>query len=226
MYNKLNNIEEVDNNNLIQYNNRYIPYMCGSFLVKSDVDEFRLLPFHHNIYDHLINELLFDNLKSREFIKGNVMRYLNLKTYRENNLFIRKMKEYFPSVDGIIKTINGIDQSCGCLSILLQRFESYLLLDIGAKQLLKDLPHLNFFTVHDSVVVEESYAQEVKDILSKTIFKTTGKQIGLQIKPSEDPFEKIEETINCIWSKSYKKVVLERRKKKFNIKLGSTIPTC
>ncbi|WP_312394401.1 hypothetical protein [Chryseobacterium sp.] len=214
LYNKLNNnIEEVDNNNLI-------PYMCGTFLEKSDVDKFRLLPFHHNIYDYL-NELLFKNLKSREYIKGNVMRYLNLKKYRDNNLFIRKMKEFFPSVDGVIEMINSVDENCGCLSILMQRFESYILLDIGAKQLLKDIPQLNFFTVHDSIVVEESYAQEVKDILSRRILNATGKRIGLQIKLSENPFEKIEETINSIWSKSYKKVVLERRKKKFKFKLDN-----
>lgn len=222
LYNKLNNIEEVDNNNLIQYNNRYIPYMCGTFLEKNDVDEFKSLPFHDNIYDYL-NELLFKNLKSREFIKGNVMRYLNLKKYRDNNLFIRKMKEFFPSVDAVIETINSVDENCGCLSILLQRFESYLLLEIGAKQLLKDLPHLNFFSVHDSIAVEESYAQDVKDILSKKIFEITGKEIGLQIKVLENPFDYIEKTTNEIWTKSYKKVVQDRRKKRFKIKLQSTI---
>ena len=221
LYNKLTNNKNYIDNKLIPYNNKYIPYMCGTFLEKEDVNIFRSLPFDDSIYDHL-NRIIFKNTKNRDYIKSNVMRYLNLKKYRDNNLFIRKMKEIFPSVDGIIKTINSIDESCGSLSILLQRFESFLLLEVGAKQLIKNLPNLNFFTVHDSIAVEESYAIEVKDILSNKIFEITGKNIGLQIKSPKDPFEKIGETVSAIWSKSYKRVVLERRRRLNDI----TISTC
>jgi hypothetical protein len=212
LYNKLNNEVIYIDNNIISYNNGYIPYMCGTFLENKDVDEFRSLPFHDNIYDYL-NELLFQNHKSREFVKGNVMRYLNLKKYRENNLFIRKMKEFFPSVDGMIETINGVDESRGCLSILLQRFESYLLLDIGAKEVLKKIPEINFFTIHDSMVVEEQFAEIVRNILSDIIHETTGKKIGFKIKQYVDPFEKIDVLVTEIWNKSSKKIISIRRKR-------------
>lgn len=144
------------------------------------------------------------------------MSYLNLKKHRENNTFIRKMNEIFPNVGQVIELINGLDNSKGCLAILLQRFESTLLLDIGIKKLLKEIPNLNFFTVHDSVAVEEEMAETVKNILSAVISETTGKQIGLSVKEREDPFKKIENTALEMLNKSYKKILSKRRKVKFS----------
>ncbi|MDO3423970.1 hypothetical protein QWT87_03640 [Chryseobacterium sp. APV1] len=44
---------------------------------------------------------------------------------------------------------------------------------------MKKQPDLNFFTIHDSVAVEEGMAETVKNILSAVISETTGKPIGL-----------------------------------------------
>lgn len=89
------------------------------------------------------------------------------------------------------------------------------MLDIGIKKLLKKHPDLNFFTIHDSVAVEEGMAETVKNILSAVISETTGKPIGLSIKESEDPFKTIENTALEMLNKSCKKVISKRRKEKF-----------
>ncbi|WP_312074956.1 hypothetical protein [Chryseobacterium sp.] len=208
-------IKEQIKNKFKYKNKSYIPYMCGTFLNQKDVEQFNDLPFDNNLYQHL-NNILFDGKKTREYIKRNVMSYLNLKKHRENNTFIRKMNEKFPNVGHVIELINGLDNSKGCLAILLQRFESTLLLDIGIKKLLKEHPNLNFFTIHDSVAVEEGMSETVKNILSAVISETTGKQIGLSIKEREDPFKTIENTALEMLNKSYKKVISKRRKEKFN----------
>ncbi|GAA4149519.1 hypothetical protein GCM10022217_01530 [Chryseobacterium ginsenosidimutans] len=205
---------KFNNQLLYEHKSSYIPYICGTFLNKEDIGEFRSLPFNNNIYDHL-NELIFNGEKDRNFIKRNVMSYLNLKRHRENNTFIRKMKERFPSVNGIIEMINEIDESRGWMSILLQRFESYLLLDVGIRKLLQEMPDLNFFTVHDSIVIEQTKAIEVRNSLAEIIRETTGTPIGLVIKPTTDPFDRIEQTINEIWNRSFKKVMNKRRKEKY-----------
>ena len=189
--------------------------MCGTFLNQKDVEQFNDLPFDNNLYQQL-NNILFGGEKTREYIKRNVMSYLNLKKHRENNTFIRKMNEKFPNVGQVIELINGLDNSKGCLAILLQRFESNLLLDIGIKKLLKEHPNLNFFTIHDSVAVEEGMAETVKNILSEVISETTGKPIGLSIKKPEDPFKTIENTALEMLNKSYKKILSKRRKVKFS----------
>lgn len=200
-----------DKRNITQYNKSIIPYICGSILNKKDVQQYISLPFSIGVYECL-NTLLFNDSKDREYIKRNVMNFLNLQNFRDNNQFILGMRKKFPHVDEVIKIINGVDFTKGWLSILLQRIESYLLLDVGTKSIIEKIPNINFLTVHDSILVEEKYDQNVKEILEKSISKETGIDVGLKIKSFEDPLEDINNLVEEKWSDIQKSVRNTRNK--------------
>lgn len=203
----LNNREDIH-----QYNKSTIPYMCG-VIEKEDVCQYISLPYKQGIYEYL-NEYLFENTKNRKYIKDNVMKFLYLKDYRNDNDFVRKMVHKFPTVDSIIKIINGVDDTRGWLSILLQRIESYLLLNIGVKSVLDKFPNFNFLTVHDSVLVEEKNSKIVHRILEVSITEETGIPIGFKIKSCGNPMDDIDEIIDEKWKDVLKSVRRERNKTK------------
>jgi hypothetical protein len=194
-------------------NNNTIPYMSGRILNQPDIHNYISLPFREGLYEYL-NTLLFNGQMDREKIKKNVMNFVNLAKFRENNLFIREMKDKFPNVNEFVELINGVDSSKGWLAVLLQRTESYLLLDVGVKKVLEELPKINFLTVHDSLLVEEGYSGIVKKILEDSITEITGVPIGFSIRTFDNTFDDVDDLVEDKWMKIKKSVRKERRKLK------------
>lgn len=185
-----------------------------------DVNEYKSLPFGEGIYDS-INEDLFDGEKDKKYIKRNIMFFLNMIKYRNNNEVVEKMSVQFPAINEIVKIFNGRSIDDKNISILLQRVESYLLLEIGIKKVLEVIPNIDFITVHDSVVVEEKYAVQVKDILEKSISGVTGIPIGLDFKAEGDPMNNVEDIVEKSWMgivNSYRKEGAKRRNRLNKIK--------
>lgn len=195
--------------NIVYYNKGDISLwsiMCGTFSSVKDIKIYNQLPFYTGIYDY-INQIFYKGEKSIETIKKGIMNFHNLQKYRKKSPVVKEMVNTFPSVNNIIEQINNLSKNKGYLFILLQRAESYLLLQTGAQKLLERIPNLKFFTVHDSLVVPEDQAESVSKILSDSIYKFTGIEIGLKIKRT-NPFKNIEETSSEIWKKSLKSLNL------------------
>lgn len=94
----------------------------------------------------------------------------------------------FPHVWQLFAAVKGKDYNR--LSILLQRIESYVILQRVAPRIVQDLQGLPFITRHDSLlpsgilVIEE--ADEVKKIMSKVIKEVTGLSPIIRIKNHEN----------------------------------------
>lgn len=219
-YKIINNILINKNiNSLSSYNDSFLLYMSSLFS-STDLLEFKSLPFNNNFYEHL-NEILFVGKKDRCYIKKNIMMYLNLKKNRSGNKLIRAMNSRFRHIAEVIDIFNSDFNPKGNLSTLLQCVESVLFLEVGIKNVLKEIPDLNFVTVHDSIIVEEKYGQKVMAILSNSISEVTGSRIQLDYKKITSPIDEIEETVQKQWKKistSYKKHL---RKIKAKSKQGS-----
>jgi hypothetical protein len=179
----LNSNSSLSSNSNIDISNKKnissIPFMCGTF--KSEIIKFKELYDGNDIYEN-INKLVFNGEKTRDQIKDGIMNFLNQSDFRKKSVFISKMKKHFPKINDFIETIQKFDQHKSCSALLLQRVESYLLLKVGAKELLNKIPEISFFTIHDSVVVEESRSQEVMEILQTVISEKTGVQIQFKLK--------------------------------------------
>ncbi|SFI10989.1 hypothetical protein [Halpernia frigidisoli] len=198
------------------YNNSMLLYMLGIF-DNNDINEYRSLPFSEGVYE-FVDQTLFDGEKGRGYVKNSVMMLLNLKNQRNRNSFITTMSRRYPTVSDIIEMINGYKGDLRNLSTLLQRVESYLFLEVGIKNVLSEIPDLNFITVHDSIIVDESYANEIKEILCKSIKLVTGLPIGFKIKPILNPMDTIEKIVDESWLTMLKRYRKYRRDENKNRK--------
>lgn len=188
LYNIYNELYHDINNSIyiINKNKKFspIPFMCGD--LEKEIKTFKSLFDGNDIYEN-INHLVFKGKKTRDEIKDGIMNFLNQSQYRKSSKFISDMKKNFPNINGLIEKIQRINQHKSYFALLLQRVESYLLLQVGAKELLNQIPDLCFFTIHDAVVVEKSKAKEVKAILEIAISEKTGVKIQFKVKlPNKD----------------------------------------
>ena len=188
LYNIYNELYHDINNSIyiINKNKKFspIPFMCGDLEI--EIKKFNSLFDGNDIYEN-INHLVFKGKKTRDEIKDGIMNFLNQSQYRKSSKFISDMKKNFPNINGLIEKIQRINQHKSYFALLLQRVESYLLLQVGAKELLNQIPDLCFFTIHDAVVVEKSKAKEVKAILEIAISEKTGVKIQFKVKlPNKD----------------------------------------
>lgn len=210
-YNKVHNDPSID---LTSYSDSMLLYMCGTFN-NSDVNEFKNLQNEDCIYSYL-NNVLFDGTKDRDYIKDNVMKFLNMKKFRDSNLLVSVMSRKYPTTDDVIDIFNNHMSGKGNLSTLLQCTEAYLILEVGIKSVLKKLPELRFITIHDSIMVEEVYAEQVREILTDAISKVTEYQVAFSLEKIMDPIDSIQETVDQSWKdmlSAYEKHLKGKRSK-------------
>jgi len=182
--------------------------MWCTFQSSNDIKRYQNLPFQNGIYDYINNEF-FEGEKKTESIKKSIMNFHNLKKHRNSDFLIKEMIKRYPSVNTTIEQINGLDNRKGYMSLLLQRVESFLLLNVGSKKLLSEIPNIKFFTVHDSIVVQSQQSEKVMNIVSSAISELTGIEIGMKIK-NTDPFANINDTVREIWDKTLKDLNLNK----------------
>lgn len=164
----------INNNNILPP-----PFMCGTF--EKEIKQYKELFDGNDIYEN-INQVVFYGTKTRKQVKDGMMNFLNQNKFRNNIEFISEIKKHFPYINDFIENIQKLSTHKSCIAILLQRVESYLLLQVGCRELLKQIPDLCYFTIHDSVAVEESKAPKVMEILQRVISEKTGVPIKFKVK--------------------------------------------
>ena len=209
LYNQLNYIvskSTTDITSLIGnslYNNKKgFPkyFMTGGLDFCKEVQTYRNLPFKEGFYPHLNNTLLDGDFDTQK-VKDNVMLLLNLKNLRkrENISLIQQFKNYFPSINLFIESLNNFKKLKSTIAILMQRSESYLFLQVGCKAVNERLPDVPFLTIHDSILIEQKYAEMTKRILEKQLYSMTGIETGINVKVIDDPMTTLEFDIEEIW---------------------------
>ena len=84
----------------------------------------------------------------------------------------RIFKELFPSVYEVFSLVKKKDKAD--LPRLLQRIESYLLLDVITRRISKDRSDLPIFTIHDSIVTTVGNERYVRQIMQEELMKAIG----------------------------------------------------
>jgi hypothetical protein len=96
----------------------------------------------------------------------------------------------------LIEEIGFYNKIRSAFSLLLQRSESHLVLDIVAKKLIEEYPSNKIFSIHDSFLFEDN-GVDIKIVVEKIkqyLKDYTGIIPGIKIKNS-NPFESIDEII-------------------------------
>ena len=95
-------------------------------------------------------------------------RFLAQKEARPKRLF----KELFPMVYTLFSRIKQSDKTH--LPRLLQRIESYLMLQVIAKRISRERPQLPIFTIHDSIITTAGNEEYVQSVLLEEMAKAIG----------------------------------------------------
>ncbi|ARN77942.1 hypothetical protein BST97_07990 [Nonlabens spongiae] len=123
---------------------------------------------------------LFSRELGYEYADRNRVKVEVLKLFFSSNSFIsqpdaaakREFKKHFPTVYKIFSAVKKKNKAD--LAILLQSIESYLMLDVIAKRISKELPHAPIFSIHDSIATTHEYADDVERIMNEELTKAIG----------------------------------------------------
>ena len=106
----------------------------------------------------------------------------------------------YPGVD---KWICHLHNKIGSnkFAYLLQRTESYLVLDVISREFHDKYPSLPVYTIHDSICTYEEYLPDLQSLLLGRFYEITGVKVGVKTdckKPNPEPKP---EDIELEWEK-------------------------
>lgn len=208
-----NNI--IYNTNYSSFNNKNNShsFMWCPFLNNSEMEsisKYSSAPFYIDFYTHLIrkyNEINDNKLEGnisdlRKKLKSNMMYVLfdSNSNHRNANEFIRVFKSVYPGVNKWLETMM-INIGKKELSYLLQRAESYLLLNIVSRDFSISQPNTPIFTLHDGLFTYEENIKYLDGLLKTRLSEITGVLVGTKVSNSViNPFPDIND-VNDVWEK-------------------------
>lgn len=161
------------------YMNSYI--MLGDILESIDsrgFNEYIKLVINGKIYEYMEKQYttkLGETFSSRKEIKTVIFqvlftdnRFIGQDDAKPKKLF----KELFPEVYEVFKRIKSKDKTL--LPRLLQRIESYLIIEVICKRISEEYPNVPIFTIHDSISTTEEYVDIVNNIMTEELSKAIG----------------------------------------------------
>lgn len=92
-----------------------------------------------------------------------------------NNEYMKMFQKVYPGVD---KWICSLHNQIGSnkFAYLLQRTESYLVLDIISREFHDKYPSIPVYTIHDAICTYEEYLPELQSLLLGRFYEITGYQ--------------------------------------------------
>lgn len=194
------------------------PYLCPTFFEQEDLVEFKQISFEDGFYESLIqitkdhhpNLLVkYPSLGKRSSVKQMALSFLTdtEKKHREHMAVVKLMKRVFPSICEFVSSNLVYRNLKSPMAYLLQRAESFLVLDIVAKELIDILPNIKVLTIHDCFLLEDANlnTEEIIFNIKRILSDFTGITPGVSVKYSDpmlDIDNIVKEAVNNIISKS------------------------
>jgi hypothetical protein len=215
------------NNNGIQYYTSHTGYTTNSssnntnnsssfmwcnFFTTTELDSINRYiqsPFYLDFYKNVLDRYyIYTNTQrstktdDRDKLKGSMMYVLvdDNQDHRNNNHHIQIFQTVYPGVD---RWINQVHKLIGKqrFSYLLQRAESYLLLNVICREFNEQNPTAPLLTIHDGVFTTSKHVQKLKGLVLKRLNELTGVLAGCKVKSSQiDPKPQIQDVQNE-WAK-------------------------
>jgi hypothetical protein len=188
-------------------------FMWCNFFTDPDIDSitnYTQAPFCLDFYTDLLNRYYtYNNIpkrvaqkEDREKLKGTMMFVLfdENKGHRNNNLQIQMFQSVYPGVE---KWLNQIHTLIGKkrFSYLLQRAESYLLLNVICKEFIEQHPTAPLITIHDGIFTTKEYVRNLNGFVLRRLREITGIIAGCKIKASQIETKPQIQDIENEWAK-------------------------
>jgi hypothetical protein len=200
------NVNSGSSTGLIQ--NTY-SLMWGSFFHEQDLESIRKYqssPFADDFYSYLIKSSEYNvneiNPVMSQKLKDNMMYILfdNNIRHRVNNEYIKMFQKVYPGVDKWISYFHnqiGNDK----FAYLLQRTESYLVLDLVCREFHSKYPSLPFYTIHDAICTYKEYLPDLQSLILGRFQEITGVKVGIKSECKKSDPEPKPEDIEEEWKK-------------------------
>ena len=106
--------------------------------------------------------------------------------------------EEYPGLD---KWITRMHDSVGKskLSYLLQRSESYLVLNVVSRLFHAKYPSVPIFSIHDSLHTYEEHLPDLERLIKENFYSITGIDVGVKIKSEKPNPEPKQEDVDEVW---------------------------
>jgi hypothetical protein len=197
---------------------RDLPYLLPTYFEREDLKLFKLLSYEKGFYEVLIQiaendhkDLLvqYPSLKNRNSVKNMVLSFLTdtEKKHRKHMAIVKLLDRVFPSVCEFVASNLVFRNIKSPMPYLLQRAESFLVLDIVAKELIKAYPNSKVLTIHDCFLMEDAglNRNEVINKIKQVLTDFTGITPGVAVKTSNpllDIDQIVDDTVKKLMSKS------------------------
>lgn len=203
----------ITSNNISNYSNtiKYSPFMwCQFFKPKEikNIQEYQSVPFEQDYYTYVIKTNTDMEITPEEFEKerssfkkGTMYIMFDEDKYRRNNNpKVKYMQQCFPGVNKwlelALEHIGGKE-----LSYILQRSESYFLLNKVSRQFNHKNPNAPIFTIHDGLYTHEEYVGQLQSLISDTGLNLTGILPGVKIESSKIEIIPTKDDVDRLWRK-------------------------
>lgn len=191
-----------------KFNNGTSSFMWCEFLSPNELESiisYTQSPFNLDFYSYIIENNTKEsqiNNTMRDKLKGTMMFVLfddNIN-HRKNNEQIQIFQSVFPGVENWINLIHkkiGNDR----FSYLLQRTESYLILDVICREFNLLYPDAPLFTIHDGIYTTDMYSHPLNKFVLKRLQEITGIPSGCKLKKNQIVFKPSNKDIESKWTK-------------------------
>lgn len=156
----------------------FLSPMLEKFLKKADREDIRVyvdLIGKGKLYER-INEIINDEL-GINYDKKQLKKSVIFPVFFSSNhvigqgrgyaKFKKIFRKYFPNVYEAFKIIKRNDKTA--LACLLQRMESYMVIEVICRRIARERPDLPLFTIHDSIVTTQGNEQYVKSVMEEEL---------------------------------------------------------
>jgi hypothetical protein len=211
---------------------------CNLFTTSEldSINRYTQSPFYLDFYTHVLDRyytytntpLRAAKTDDREKLKNTMMYVLfeDKMNHRNNNEQIKIFQTVFPGVE---RWINQIHKMIGKqrFSYLLQRAESYLLLNVICREFKEQNQSAPLITIHDGVFTTSKYVHKLNGFVLRRLNELTGVIAGCKTKTSQIDSNPHLKDVEQQWSKvepiKTEKKYLKKIKGVFtsNIKRGS-----
>jgi hypothetical protein len=174
---------------------------------ETDIEKFKQSPFDQDFYSYVLrNELGREPTEEeREVMKKKTMEFLFFNNSAARNKgYLVYFKRQIPVIGGIITQFLNIVKSRR-FSYLLQRTESYLVLEKVCKDFHKRNPEAPIFTIHDSLLTTVEYADDLYKLMYDTLHSITGIVPGLKMEHPDQSVTPSDKSMNHVLRKIEKR---------------------
>lgn len=182
---------------------RVYHHMSDRFFKNYDINLYKSIDFEADFYGFISD--IFNKINpdlpqlNRNKVKSIIRLWMNHTDphKRKNVADLKVLKKIFPSIDQLIEEIGFFDTMKSAFSLLLQRCESHLVLDIVGEKLVEDYPSIKIFTIHDSFLFEDDNLDknEIINKIKRILNDYVGIIPGVKLKES-CPFDSLENIID------------------------------